>query len=122
LKLSLSNTIIKVDIDKKNLPNYTLEGLEYLSKYYSIQKLIIRKSQNNNYHIIIGLKEKLTDLEIIVIQFCLGSDKRRERLNYIRHLNGGKMEDWNLLFVKKTKIPKTSITLAMRYRQLSALK
>lgn len=104
-KQNVYRTNIKIDIDNKNLSDYTIEGLYHISKIYNIKKLIIKRSPSGNLHMKINLNNKLTDYEQICVQFILGSDKVRERLNFIRVKNGAKLEDWNILFDKHINIP-----------------
>jgi hypothetical protein len=97
-------TVLKLDIDTNYIPFFTFKGIQYLSRYYHLQKFILKKSPSKkHYHIILGIKERMTDSEIIAWQFALGSDKYRERFNLLRHINGNRMKEWNLLFDNKTK-------------------
>ena len=99
-------TVLKVDIDRKNISWFTIKSLQYLSRHLTMQRLIIKRSPSRKgWHIIIGLKEKLNDYQIIVWQFALNSDKKRERYNLLRVLNGNPMKDWNILFDKKVNRP-----------------
>lgn len=98
-------TVIKVDLDKKKLPDFTIQSLYYIAKYYHITKLIIKKSQSGNLHLKLYLLNEIEDSEIIMLQLLLGSDKVRERLNFLRMKNGAKMKDWNILFDRKIDEP-----------------
>jgi hypothetical protein len=90
----LYGSVIKIDIDKPYLPFYTKNGLKYLSRFYSIQKLIIKKSPSKKgFHVIVCLKEKLPSPQILNWQFACGSDKFRERFNLLRLSKGNKMEN-----------------------------
>jgi len=95
-------TIIKIDIDSKHIPFFTFKGIQLLSRYFKLQKIIIKKSPSKKgWHIILCIENKMSDSEIIAWQFACGSDKYRERFNLLRHINGNSMKEWNILFNNK---------------------
>jgi hypothetical protein len=95
-------TVLKMDIDTNYIPFFAVKGLQFVSRIYTLQHLIIKRSPSKkHYHIIACIKEKLSDSEIIAWQLICGSDKYRERHNLIRHANQNSMEVWNILFSNK---------------------
>jgi hypothetical protein len=69
---------------------------------------ICYRRTRKGWHVIIfgDFQRTLTPAETVALQFCLGSDNRRETLNLMRVLNlKGKSEweskRWNLLFKEK---------------------
>jgi hypothetical protein len=102
----LYGTVLKIDIDHKKLSWFTFKGIQLLSRYFHLRYLLIKKSPSKKgWHIIIGLKEKMTDSEIIAWQFAIDSDRKRERYNLLRHTFGNSMKDWNILFSNKINKP-----------------
>jgi len=97
-------TVLKVDIDRKKITWFTIKSMQFISRNFTLKKFIIKKSPSKKgWHIIICIKEEMTDSEIIAWQFALNSDKKRERYNLLRHTHGNKMKDWNLLFPNKIR-------------------
>lgn len=95
--LNIDTKIIKVDIDKKKIPRHTSDYIFELSKHYEIQRIVIYRSKSNNFHIKIYLQRPIKLIEAILIQTLLGSDIKRERMNFHRLLHGAS-DEWNLLF------------------------
>jgi len=100
--------IVKADIDRKKIPKFTLHSLNIIKYHYPVVHVEFYKTESKHYHLRVWINKKLSDPELILLQLLLGSDKYRERMNFIRYLNGGKMEDWNLLFTKKLNLPLNS--------------
>ena len=97
-------TVLKIDIDRINISFFTVKSIQLLARNFTLKKLIIKTSPSRKgHHIVLCLKEEMTDSEIIAWQFAIGSDKKRERYNLLRHTHGNKMKDWNILFPKKVK-------------------
>ena len=112
----LFGTVLKIDIDKTKIDFFTFKGIQLLSRHFHLKKLIIKKSPSKKgWHIILCLKEEMTDSEIIAWQFAIGSDKFRERYNLLRHTTGNSMKEWNLLFAEKVN---RKIDLTPRHKQL----
>lgn len=74
-----------------------------MSKLYNLIRFKIKHSHNGNLHLILIINSnyKLSDFERICIQIFVGSDLKREELNFKRTKNGGKLDDWNILFDRK---------------------
>lgn len=96
-----AKSVLKIDLDFKRIPKRSLETIDFLKFYYTVLGTYIYKSASGNHHIVVEIKEKISDYEIILIQLLCGSDRKREWFNYKRVKEGLKMKDWNLLFSKK---------------------
>jgi len=94
-------TLIKVDWDKKLIDDRDLYSLAKLSHFKTILGFTLKRSTNNNWHLMIVIKEDIDDKELILWQMFLGSDVKREKMNFLRWLNGAKMSEWNILFTCK---------------------
>lgn len=78
--------------------------------HLNVHNMYIRRSDSGNFHIVAILNEQLSDAEIVALQFALGSDAMREKLNLVRVLT---LRDptikkfwrkrWNVLYSKKIK-------------------
>lgn len=87
---------IKLDIDSKG----NLDGV--VSRIYSIVDLLglsvenyVIHESNSGYHIRITVLDELSDLELVIIQLLMGSDPKREALNYLRVRDNE--PNWNIL-------------------------
>jgi hypothetical protein len=102
-----------LDFDKKlkkqDIKDFitSLKSLSYLMdiKY----KSIIVYDTMKGHHIYITVENDLSDLDIVFLQLYLGSDKKRELLNYRRVKNDDK--NFNVLFEKKYTVQNDKITL-----------
>lgn len=103
IKSLSAKSLVKLDWDK-GIPKNIRHSFRLLKRFYTPLFIEISRSKNN-YHVIIELKEKIPDLEIVLLQLLLGSDFLRERLNFERCKNGLSMKEWNILFKNKTNIP-----------------
>jgi hypothetical protein len=103
-KLKETVGVFKIDVDKKELSEFK-ERYAMLCRYFK-PKLISYdvKETRKGYHIrlILSFPFKLSRYEFVLIQSLLGSDWKREMLNYFRVKNG--LKDWNILFNKKYRI------------------
>lgn len=88
---------IKVDIDRKRVPRWTWETARMLD----LALARAERSKNKGWHLWFKSPRKLSDVETILIQLLLGSDRKRELYNYMRVKNGARLDDWNLLFDEK---------------------
>jgi hypothetical protein len=87
---------ILLDIDKAKL---SLHELFIKLRLVRITPTFIQADRTRRgWHIIIGTKHDLKPLEKIALQAILGSDQRREALNYFRYKNKVFL---NLLFEPK---------------------
>ncbi|MCD6436466.1 MAG: hypothetical protein J7L15_08840 [Clostridiales bacterium] len=93
---------LKIDIDSKKFPIK-----EFFDKYNSLKELVdmeileIKRSKNNGFHVKIVLNDNIDDVEKILLQMFLCSDKNREFMNYLRYKAGAKMSQWSFLFDEK---------------------
>jgi hypothetical protein len=96
---------LQLDIDSPEALSYYhlnkyLLDMVVTANYNSVTKTEERLSRNGNTHIIIRFENPISIHERILLQACLGSDRKRELLSYIRHLNG--IEQPILLFKPKS--------------------
>lgn len=89
IRLPLGNQLF-IDLDgDEDLA--TFEGLlKILSDNIGVVDHVITPSKSGlpHRHIIVNLKHKVTMLERIALQACLGSDRKREILSFIELSNG----------------------------------
>jgi len=89
---------IKVDIDHKSVFELTMIRAAAM-KLHLIKKTETKKG----WHFFFRSERRLTETEAILIQLLLGSDSKREFLNYMRICNGARLKDWNILFTHKRR-------------------
>jgi len=97
---------LKIDIDKKDKRDF-MRRYQALYRYFRFNLVDYEIAETRKgYHIrlIIDFPFKVTSEEIVLLQLLLGSDWKREMLNYLRVKNG--IEDWNKLFNVKYRIYK----------------
>ena len=87
---------IKLDIDHRSIFKSTLVRASILEL-----DLISKTKTRKGYHITFRSKKKLTEHEAVLIQLLLGSDSKREFLNYMRIRKGASLDKWNILFTTK---------------------
>ncbi|RLF40497.1 MAG: hypothetical protein DRN12_05295 [Thermoplasmata archaeon] len=94
---------LRLDVDGKQKGSKrikkVIELLGLKVRYWEIYKT------NNGWHHYIGVDNKLTDLEVVLVQALMGSDFKRECFNYLR-VKSGKFsyDDWNVLFKRKYEV------------------
>lgn len=80
---------IQLDFDSKEVPEDFHSNLGwYMGQLKMNWRYEERKSRNGNVHVILHLDEPLPPMERILIQALMGSDLRRELLNYTRLKTG----------------------------------
>ena len=92
---------IKLDYDSDNIPiNRIMYVTRYLGLY--IKECRVRKTKHG-FHFTLKVLSKLDfeDKDICLMQALMGSDFRREFLNYLRILN--EVERWNVLYKWKMR-------------------
>jgi phosphopantetheine adenylyltransferase len=97
-------SILKIDLDvrldthKEILEEYIKVCKFILENFYKlhIRKIIVRNSNKRGHHIWIHLHEYLDDATINKLQFMLGDDRTRWKINQIRIERG--IKRWNILF------------------------
>jgi hypothetical protein len=97
---------LKIDIDKKDKRDF-MRRYQALYRYFRFNLVDYEITETRKgYHLrlIIDFPFKVTSEEIVLLQLLLGSDWKREMLNYLRVKNG--IEDWNKLFIAKYRIYK----------------
>jgi len=106
------NRTIMLDFDQRQVPRLRriFTGLRWLG--LGSPKWIRTDRTAHGWHVIVKLRQKLTDGEIIAAQAVLGSDLKRETLNLKRAIaqRTNPQPGWgpriNLLFSEKTVLKK----------------
>lgn len=123
--------ILKVDIDlpwelfqkiKKDWEE--TRALVFIHFNLTVKDIVYQKSQNGKVHVWIHIESHrpLTPLEKATIQFLLGDDHNRSRLNFERALRTpNKFDSFNILFSKKV-VKKHGESEDMHQPQQSGLK
>lgn len=99
--------VIKLDIDLKSTDYLQGFAFPQLKNVSEILKLTYTKVQvfetKHGYHIYLHMKipKQICDLYLPCIQSLMGSDYKREALNFTRVLAGE--QNWNVLFKEKHK-------------------
>jgi hypothetical protein len=90
--------LLKIDVDHKKIFKRTYDLIEY----FGLKVVEVKKSPGKKgWHLKLKIERPITELEAILLQLMLGSDKKRETLNYIRWLKGADLKKWNILFDRK---------------------
>jgi hypothetical protein len=91
---------IKLDIDERR------KGVRRIRKVIELLGLKVKYWEtyrtNGGWHHYIGVENRLSDLELCLIQALMGSDFKRECFNFLR-IRSGKFagQSWNVLFKRK---------------------
>lgn len=64
-------------------------------------KLVRYDRTTKGYHVIIHWERPMDSLQILALQAILGSDYRRESLNWFRLDSGIQADNWNILYSNK---------------------
>jgi len=95
---------LKIDIDKKDKRDF-MRRFTAFYRYFK-PKIISYdiKETRKGYHVRLELDFSFdfNDVDIVFLQLLMGSDWKRELLNYFRIKN--KISSWNVLFNKKFRI------------------
>lgn len=95
---------LKIDIDKKDKREF-MERFTAFYRYFKpkVVSYDIRETRKG-YHVrlIVDFPFRYSDVDIVFLQLLLGSDWKRELLNYFRVKNG--IPKWNVLFNKKFRV------------------
>jgi len=95
---------LKIDIDKKDKREF-MERFTAFYRYFKPKVISYDiKETKKGYHVRLSIDFPFDyrDEDIVFIQLLLGSDWKRELLNYFRVKNG--ISKWNVLFNKKFRI------------------
>ena len=92
---------LKIDIDEKKMPRDFFSTLETLEKYAPIKLYRITRSKNKGFHVKLNITGNMNDYEKLLLQCLLGSDIKRELMNYMRYKVAGDFKTWNFLFDEK---------------------
>lgn len=98
-------TTLKIDFDW-DPPFRFMEDWRDLCRWvlreYHVEGFGVETSPSGRgLHIRIFLREDLDDMEVLRLQFLLGDDRTRCRLNYLRLMKG--IDHWNKLFVRRVQ-------------------
>jgi len=99
---------LKLDIDNKKIDinhlNFVIDKLNI-----NVTNVTVYET-TKGFHILINIDNpEIVEPEIPFIQALLGSDLKRETLNYIRVLNNER--NWNILFTLKENINNKSLSI-----------
>ena len=93
--------MIKLDIDKKRIDYMRFESVMRVLKRHGIKVEWIKAYQTNKgYHVYIKINS-IAEVYLYFVQLLLGSDWKRELLNFDRYLKGVPTEENNILFSEK---------------------
>jgi hypothetical protein len=106
--ISENSTILMLDFDHYTRPQL----LHYISRRWGfvfrfpfipfgqlcVQSIDVRRTRHG-FHIRIFVENKIPPMQGVLLQLALGSDYRRECLNYNRIASS--LESWNVLFYQK---------------------
>jgi hypothetical protein len=88
--LYASDTTLLIDLDDNEAYNTFLDQLELLedlgTDWFSGYDILA--SRNGNKHAVVRLSEPMPLIERLLLQACLGSDRKRELLSYVGMLRG----------------------------------
>lgn len=92
---------IQLDLDNPSLDNSTLDRAISILNSNGVPVSIVKRLPSKSgigEHVYLSWPKPLTELERLLLQACLGSDRVRELLGYFRHLRG--IEPVSCLFEK----------------------
>lgn len=94
------NNVVKLDMDGWFLPNIQarLDTVKHLTQLETKDTRF--KKTKNGFHVYLYFKENLSDWQVLALQAILGSDWKREAINF-RRLRQGSLKNWNVLFSEK---------------------
>jgi len=101
-------SILMVDMDEVTLPfdkeRYEREARKIVEFFgHEIVGVAYRLSTHKGVHIYVWVKPEVEPMRIPLLQYLLGSDFKRECINFFRYL---KFIDINVLFAGKQKVDK----------------
>jgi len=95
---------VKLDIDRRCK---LLEIQERIDTVMFLTKIRVSRIRalhtRKGWHVYIDLTNKLSDMEVVALQAILGSDWKREALNW-RRAHRKECKNWNVLFFEKRDI------------------
>lgn len=88
------------DYDTPGPPSW--QSITRVARMLGIQPAFTRYDRTaRGWHVVIEWNRTFRPLEIICLQFALGSDPKRETYNLARVFSGKRSKRWNLLFWRK---------------------
>ena len=94
--------MLLLDFDSPIAPKFSEINSELQRLELHPKECYYARSSSGNWHIVIYLKEKLDIMATIFVQSRLGSDKRRERFNFIRASSYERSDEYvQILFERK---------------------
>lgn len=85
-----NDTVLQLDIDSKDDLEWAVEMLLLLKENnFPIGDIKSTRSKSGNFHIYVEMKQKMPWSHRILLQACLGSDRKRELLNFLYRYEGG---------------------------------
>lgn len=99
----MATSRLKIDCDWLPPADWLLDYLDLIKRVVPNYKIALAKKSigGRGYHFIIDMKEPVSDMEACRLQFLLGDDRTRCRLNFARIKAG--IEGWNKLWSLKIK-------------------
>ena len=94
---------IKLDLDIKNIDwdDFASDTVKVLGMAQLTCESVSVCETTKGYHVVLETYETIMEQkDILILQLFLGSDKQRELFGYRRIINS--IENWNVLFSKKT--------------------
>jgi hypothetical protein len=101
-------SILMVDMDEVTLPfdeeRYEREAKKIVEFFgHEVVGITYRLSTHKGIHIYVWIKPEIEPMRIPLLQYFLGSDFKRECINFFRYIKG---IDINVLFAGKRKVDK----------------
>lgn len=99
---------VYLDFDRRRVPR--LVPLWAVCRIVGLRPIWIRSDRTRRgWHVVIALRERLEPAELVALQACMGSDRRRETLNLLRVIGMRRSPirstfwhtRWNLLYASK---------------------
>jgi hypothetical protein len=94
---------LQLDIDNEDAYDYMNGVLDVLETHWGIAKFEEHPSKSGlpKRHVTITLDKELSATERVLLQACMGSDRKRELLSYLQVLNG---DAHPILFIEKRQL------------------
>jgi len=78
-----------IDIDDDSSMRMYVKNSPLIWRHLGVEKETIRASKSPKHeHVVMKLSQKVSPLERLVLQACLGSDRTRELFSYLHYLDG----------------------------------
>ena len=97
------NNQLQLDIDNDEAYGYMNSVLDVIELHWNVVDFEEHPSKSGlpKRHVTITLGKEISDTERVLLQACLGSDRKRELLSYLQVLNG---DAHPILFIEKRQL------------------